>query len=167
VSIRLLNAWLDEQPIIHTAVDDLESFMWLLSWALVHILKKYGCKHRRILDVEYALSSKDLRINETKEFYIEHWPDVAFGNLMRDWLKILKSARDDVEKLRSTFSTTPAGSPDRDIACGNLALFCNGVYKNILESGFRHREDISQYSQWEDVIQAMAPLPRGIAGTLI
>jgi hypothetical protein len=61
VSIRLLWAWLLKQSIVHTAVDDLESFIWLLSWALVLIVKKYGSEDPVIL--HKVLSSKDLAKN--------------------------------------------------------------------------------------------------------
>jgi len=106
--------------------------------------------------MEDALSSKDLKKNTMKGSVVESfWPDVAFGNLMRDWLRILTSARREVEQLRSAFSTTLAESLDRNIACGNLELFCNGVYEKVLKSGFRHREEISRYSRWEEVIHAM------------
>ena len=108
-------------------MDDLESFIWVLSWALVHILKKYGSKDPGILQME-ALSSKDLGKIVVKETVVDRfWPDVAFGNLMRDWLRILMLARDDVEQLRSAFSKTLAGSPNRVIARKDLALFCDGV----------------------------------------
>ena len=42
MSLRLLAAWARDLPIVHTAVDDLESFLWVLVWALVHIFKKIG-----------------------------------------------------------------------------------------------------------------------------
>jgi len=156
VSIWLLKAWHQEDPIVHTAMDDLESFLWLLSWALVHVLKKYGSTHQGILNVEYALSSKDMRINETKEYFMESWLDVVFGNLMQDWHKTLTLARYEVKQFMSDFSMT-AGSPqaDRVKAFGDLELLCNKVYEQVLKSGFSHRQEISQYSQWEDVVWAM------------
>jgi hypothetical protein len=88
-------------------------------------------------------------------------PDTAFGNLIRDWLKTLVSARHDVEQLRFAFSATPTG-PARDKTCDDLALLCNKIYGQVLrvESGFSHREEISRYSQWEEVIQAIAPSMR-------
>lgn len=55
----------------------------------------------------------------------------------------------------SDFSTILVESPDRLIAFGDLESLCDGAYEEVLESGSRHREEISQYSQWEDVIQAM------------
>ena len=148
--------WRKDKPIIHTAVDDLESFLWLLSWALVHILKQYGNKHQEILDVKFALSNKEIRINVTKEYNIASWPDAVFGNLMQDWQKILTLARREVEQFTSEFSTTLA-SPwgDRGKPFGDPELLCKRVYEQVLESGFRHREEISRYSRWEDVIQVM------------
>ncbi|KAH9026484.1 hypothetical protein EDB85DRAFT_1844617, partial [Lactarius pseudohatsudake] len=37
ISLRLVNAWAANHPALHTAADDLESFMWVLVWSLVHI----------------------------------------------------------------------------------------------------------------------------------
>ncbi|KAH9036686.1 hypothetical protein EDB84DRAFT_1268997 [Lactarius hengduanensis] len=39
ISLRLVNAWSRNVPALHTAADDLESFMWVLVWSLVHIFK--------------------------------------------------------------------------------------------------------------------------------
>src|ERR1700730_5131956 len=112
VSIRLLWAWLLDESIIHTAVDDLESFIWLLSWTLVHILKNYGSKDWGILQMEDRLSSKDLTTAVGKAKILTYiWPDAAFGYLMRDWQRILTSARTQVEPLRSAFFKTSVGSP--------------------------------------------------------
>jgi hypothetical protein len=143
--MRLLVAWSLNRRLVHTAVDDLESFMWLLSWALVHILKKYGSKDSVILKMGDVLSNKDPVKNAFKMTIVDRvWPHAAFGNLMRDWLTILRSAQDDIEELKSTFSTTMAGSLDRNIACGELELRCMGVYEKVLKSGFSHREEISR-----------------------
>ena len=137
VSVRLLWAWSLKQPIVlnlivHMAVDDLESFIWVLSWSLVHILKKNGSEDVSTIKMEKA-----------------------FGNLMRDWLRILMLPRHDVEQLRLAFPTTLAGWDT--IACNDLAPLCNRVYEEVLESGFSHREEISRYSQWEGVVKAMEP----------
>jgi hypothetical protein len=152
-------AWLLDESIIHTAVDDLESFIWLLSWTLVHILKNYGSKDWGILEMEDNLSSTDLRYNSGKaEVLMRIWPDAAFGYLMRDWQRILTSARTQVEPLRSAFFKTSVGSPARNKVCQELEMLCDRVYEQVLKSGFSHREEISRYSRWEDVIRAMPPL---------
>ncbi|KAH9066159.1 hypothetical protein EDB87DRAFT_1542454, partial [Lactarius vividus] len=40
IALRLIDAWSGYAPALHTAADDLESFMWVLVWSLVHIFKK-------------------------------------------------------------------------------------------------------------------------------
>ncbi|KAH9044431.1 hypothetical protein EDB85DRAFT_1854026 [Lactarius pseudohatsudake] len=42
MSMRLLDAWDFGEPAMHTAVDDLESFLWVLIWSLVYIFKKFA-----------------------------------------------------------------------------------------------------------------------------
>ncbi|KAH8990484.1 hypothetical protein EDB92DRAFT_746312 [Lactarius akahatsu] len=39
MSIRLLDEWYLDRPTLHTVVDDLESFLWVLVWSLVHTFK--------------------------------------------------------------------------------------------------------------------------------
>ena len=39
VSMRILSAWSMKEKIIYTALDDLESFLWLLIWCIVHATK--------------------------------------------------------------------------------------------------------------------------------
>ena len=162
MSIDLLWAWHDDQPIVHTAVDDLESFVWVLSWVLVHILKKYGCKELFIRYMEQVLSSENLLQNIVKESIVDsQWPDEAFGNLLREWLGTLRSARRNIKKLRLDFSVSPPESISRGIACDGLELYCSRIYEKVLKSGFNHREEISSwYSRWEDVIRAMAMAPQ-------
>ena len=134
--MRLLVAWSLNRRLVHAAVDDLESFMWLLSWALVHILKKYGSKDSVILKMGDVLSNKDPVKNAFKMTIVDRvWPHAAFGNLMRDWLTILRSAQDDIEELKSTFSTTMAGSLDRNIACGELESVVWGFTRRFSSRG--------------------------------
>jgi hypothetical protein len=44
MSIRLLNASQVRETIIHTALDDLESFLWLLIWGIVYASNIEGDK---------------------------------------------------------------------------------------------------------------------------
>ncbi|KAH9040469.1 hypothetical protein EDB85DRAFT_1850184, partial [Lactarius pseudohatsudake] len=37
MSTRLLNQWRLNRPVLRTAIDDLESFLWVLVWSLVCI----------------------------------------------------------------------------------------------------------------------------------
>ena len=39
-------------------------------------------------------------------------------------------------------------------ACNELEDYCKKIYKDILESGFRHLQEIEQYSNWNDVVTA-------------
>lgn len=42
MSMPLLDAWDLERPSLHTAVDDFESFLWVLVWSLVYIYKRFA-----------------------------------------------------------------------------------------------------------------------------
>ncbi|KAH9024062.1 hypothetical protein EDB85DRAFT_1870310, partial [Lactarius pseudohatsudake] len=39
ISCRLVNAWCGNKPALHTAADDLESFMWVLVRSLIYSKK--------------------------------------------------------------------------------------------------------------------------------
>jgi hypothetical protein len=103
----------------------------------VHVLKKYGGENQAsILIMERVLSRKDLMVAFSKDTVARRiWKDVVFGDLMREWAAIFKSAHDAVESLSWAISRTLVGSLGREIACNKLAWVCRGVYKDVLESG--------------------------------
>ncbi|KAH7906008.1 hypothetical protein BJ138DRAFT_1016872 [Hygrophoropsis aurantiaca] len=41
-SLRLLNAWQNSRVAVHTAIDDIESFLWVLIWALLASIRRRG-----------------------------------------------------------------------------------------------------------------------------
>jgi hypothetical protein len=147
LSLRLMRAQWTNQPTMQTAVDDLESFLWLLVWALFQIfqhpekcdqLVSRGFHHWRrhfpAHQMEAALS---------KYLVTSHGMgrDAVFGGLIREWLRIFDSARDAVMMMHvEVVSSMPVGSSDREEACNGLASFCEGVYEAILESGYKHFE---------------------------
>ncbi|KAH8990117.1 hypothetical protein EDB86DRAFT_2807421, partial [Lactarius hatsudake] len=46
MSARLLDEWRLNNLVLHTAIDDLESFLWVLVWSLVCIFKTFA-KHNQ------------------------------------------------------------------------------------------------------------------------
>ena len=167
LSVRLVLAWLASVPIIQTATDDLESFLWVFLWALTNILEGVeGAAqiNQAIPFMKEALDSKDLahilhKSALARNFWISH--DIIFGDFIRDWIRILSSAEECVCSYTHRMAETPAGSSDREEACNELESFCKGVYEAVLTSGYRHLEGISQYSCWKDVVDAMqANYPR-------
>ena len=44
------------------------------------------------------------------------------------------------------------GSREWNEACNEVEFYCKGVYEKLLESGFRHLEDVRVYSSWDKVV---------------
>ena len=93
MSVRLLNAWQGRETIIHTALDDLESFLWLLIWGIVYTSKDIqGSKTasaNRGIQLMLVAWSGDVTYNRTKLAAAEDtWEDAVFGGLIEEWLGI-------------------------------------------------------------------------------
>jgi hypothetical protein len=106
MSARLLNAWDNNQPIVHTAIDDLESFFWVLVWVLVHILKEFGTIRNSTIDhPAERLSSNNIPYIIARESTVQrNWRDVVFGGLIREWFEISHKASFAVEQPLGTIS---------------------------------------------------------------
>ena len=160
MSVRLLGAWINQWPIIQTAVDDLESFLWLLIWAIVHILKdkERATTHNIGIEIMLQTYSASIVSQRSKEINVEcYWTDIVSRGLIQKWINIFRLARIDVQKLSQDLIETPLDSPQRGFVCSRLELYCMKIYNDILNSGFEHLEDIRKYSTWDEVVDANMP----------
>ena len=160
MSVRLLGAWINQWPIIQTAVDDLESFLWLLIWAIVHILKdkERATTHNIGIEIMLQTYSASIVSQRSKEINVEcYWTDIVFRGLIQKWINIFRLARIDIQKLSQDLIETPLDSPQRGFVCSRLELYCMKIYNDILNSGFEHLEDIRKYSTWDEVVDANMP----------
>lgn len=159
MSIRLAWAWLSSEQAMPTAVDDLESFFWVLIWAITYILEHCGDQNKRIRHMKGVLEDKDLLHTLLKKVIAGDFRhDAVFGGIIQEWMTIFDSASEEVSPYALRVSQTQVGSPDREQACNELEFFCKGVYKAVLESGFRHLGTIATdgYSCWNRVVEANA-----------
>ncbi|KAI0290831.1 hypothetical protein BC826DRAFT_1025538 [Russula brevipes] len=153
LSLRLMRAQRTNQPTMQTAVDDLESFLWLLVWALFQIFQHPENATNSIPGIpslETAFSGTSMEAALGKCFVTSHGMgrDAVFGGLIREWLRIFDSARDAVMMHVEAVSSMPVGSSDWEEACNGLASFWRG--------GYKHFEKIRMYSNWIDVVEANA-----------
>jgi hypothetical protein len=159
MSMRLLDAWQGRDRIIHTALDDLESFLWLLIWGIVYASKDIeGAKTaNRGIQLMLDAWSGDVKSNRSKLPTAERtWKDAVFGDLIREWLDIFRRAREENEPLIEDMSTMDLGSQDWNGACNLLESYCKDTYKEVLESGFRCLQGVRDYSNWDKVVAANA-----------
>lgn len=160
MSVRLLGAWINQWPIIQTAVDDLESFLWLLIWAIVHILKdkERATTHNIGIEIMLQTYSASIVSQRSKEINVEcYWTDIVSRGLIQKWINIFRLARIDIQKLSQDLIETPLDSPQRGFVCSRLELYCMRIYNDVLNSGFEHLEDIRKYSTWDEVVDANMP----------
>jgi hypothetical protein len=158
MSMRLLDTWQLRGTIIHTALDDLESFLWLLIWGIVHASKNIaGAKGtNRGIELMLVAWSGGLLSNRTKLSAAEdNWDDAVFGDLIQEWLETFRKARRENRRITGEMSTMRLGSQEWDNACNELESYCKDTYTKVLESGFRHLEGgVRDYSDWDRVVAA-------------
>jgi len=156
--VRLLNAWEGNRSIIHTALDDMESFLWLLIWGIVHATKDIDRAKDYNPGIELMLSawSGSLAQNRTKIITAgREWRDVVFGGLIDDWLRTLEKADRETRELIEHLATIAQDQETEwNEACDYLESYCIGIYESLLKSGFGHLVHVGTYSDWRGVVIA-------------
>jgi hypothetical protein len=133
MAVRLLQEWIasaDEldPTFTHTAIDDLESFVWVLLWVLLE-----RCRRRNEVlphpcrDWWTHLNSHNVRLQSTKDsiFFAlkvlleeELGPIMPFAQLISEWGELALEARIAVRKQAPTLD------------------FCKVYYEKYLKAGF-------------------------------
>lgn len=159
MSTRLLFAWNNNKPTVHTAVDDLESFLWVLVWTFAHILKEVGTttSNPSVDQLVETLSSYSISLILAREVIIQNdWMDVVFGGLVQEWLAISQGAR----LVVTTHIKTILGSGNnvglQQGAFDRLEEHCKTVYMEFIRAGYKHLESVRQYPDWKAVVEASA-----------
>ena len=155
MALRLLYAWDTDQPIIHTAIDDLESFLWVLVWALVHILKEFGTT--RNLDIEKlaeTFSSHSIDpIMKRVSILKRAWKDIVFGGLIREWFAISQDASFDVEQPLEIVFGSQNDNCVNQAAFDQLEEYCRTIYMKYIRAGQKYLENIRKYPDWKAVVE--------------
>ena len=154
--MRLLIAWQGQGTIIHTALDDLESFLWLLIWGIVYASKDIEGAKTANPGIQRMLVAwlGDVTYNLSKLPAADSWTDAVFGDLIREWLNTFRQARQVSKRVTKDMSTKHLGSQEWDDACSELESYCKEFYEKVLESGFRYLEGVREYSDWDKVVAA-------------
>lgn len=142
---------------MHTALDDLESFLWLLIWGIVRASKDIdGAKtsNRGIQSMLNAWSG-DVMSNMNKFLAAErNWRDAVFGDLIREWLDTFRKADKENRRFTEDMVIMRLGSQEWDDACNELESYCKDIYKEVLESGFRYLEGVRECPNWNTLVAA-------------
>ncbi|KAH9046280.1 hypothetical protein EDB84DRAFT_1435570 [Lactarius hengduanensis] len=109
----------------------------------------------RIHDLWRSLSSRNFFEIFVREDSAEEWTDKVFRDLIRDWLRISKRSRTDVDELQETLIELVNDGDTSDAQkkiFGELNEHSGKVYKEFIQSGYRHLQTIRTFSNWEDVV---------------
>ncbi|KAH9163309.1 hypothetical protein EDB89DRAFT_562696 [Lactarius sanguifluus] len=156
ISLRLVNAWSANKPALHTAADDLESFMWVLVWSLVHIFKRIAT-----ITVDSAIinrlarefSSFDTTAVLSKGFTLRLWRDKVFGDLIEEWSEVSDDSHKFLRRFEATFKLSAANDMDsQKRGWDRLEKYCREVYIKFIRAGYAHLENIRGYGDWKAVI---------------
>jgi hypothetical protein len=163
MSMTILGALQKRRSIFHTALDDLESFLWLLIWCIVHVSKDIEGVRANNPGIDFMLDAWSGGVigKLDKHSAAEtQWKDVVFGGLIKKWLKIFTGALDETwiyTRYLSTHEVDNGQESDWTRACDQLESCCKRTYEKILRSGFEHLESVRMYPDWKAVVAANEP----------
>ena len=159
MSMRLLDASETNKKVIHTALDDLESFLWLLIWGIFNACKDIDGSNLANpgMDNMRIAWSGGLSLNKNKYYNAEYsWRDAVFGDLIKEWLGIFRRTHMENDRFTENMSGLNLKSKEWEDVCNELESYCQDIYKEVLESGFKHLDGVSQYVNWDKVVTANA-----------
>jgi hypothetical protein len=158
MSLRLLDALQQQRKVIHTALDDLESFLWLLIWCIVQASKDVEGAKKVNQGLEPMLKawSSDYVTDHIYKGRIAQfeWRDAVFGDFIEEWFAISRKAEKENRRITKVMSRMHLDSQEWEDACSEIESYCEGVYKEVLESGFKCLEGVRKCSGWDDVVAA-------------
>ncbi|KAH9066492.1 hypothetical protein EDB87DRAFT_1554119 [Lactarius vividus] len=157
IALRLVDAWYGNAPALHTAADDLESFMWVLVWSLVHIFKKVTnitIESAKINRLARAFSSYDASGIIAKGLTVDLWEEKVFGDLIHEWSRISHDSRMFLMQVERSLSAAESGN-DVELqrrTWDRLEKYCGEVYIKFIRAGYAHLENVKGYGNWEAVV---------------
>lgn len=152
MSSHLLTAWSLRDPALHTAADDLESFLWVLVWSLVCTLKavtNITNSNARILQLERVFSGHTIETSQRDLITGHRWTDMVFRGLIGDWFALALNSRTVVLSLEGKLLSK---SDDENKILDELDKHCEEVYESFIRTGYKHLETIRKVSGWGEVV---------------
>ncbi|KAH9174879.1 hypothetical protein EDB89DRAFT_2227701 [Lactarius sanguifluus] len=124
---------------VQQAIDDLESFLWVLVWSLVHVFKelaKITNRESMVHRIAHALSSRNFPEILRKEALTREWKDKPQGLHPRLVAYLSETSRTDVSVLQETLLgqiATPVTSQKGFLT--TLTSAADKVNKEFIQSG--------------------------------
>jgi hypothetical protein len=164
MSWRLLQAMHLGYHALHTATDDLESFLWVMVWSLVHILRRaVGTTTTQQITIinglaEQLSSRNILNILNREGVIMVLWKEKTFKGLLQDWLEICMKSRRVVVELEDTLRRSSGDANARDKCLNEIHEHCIEVYKGFLKTGYEHLRTIKDHKDWKSVVDSNGDL---------
>ena len=157
--MRLVCAWDGNRPVLHTALDDLESFLWVLVCSLVYIFKDTATITKEPVTINHLaqmFSSHHYGDVISKGLAVETWPDKVFRGLIREWLMTSVDSRRFLLQLEDTLSNAESRNDIESLKreCDRLEKCCGEVYIKYIQAGYSHLKYIRGYEDWKAVVDA-------------
>ena len=105
ISCRILGAWVIKEAVLHTAIDDMESFGWVVLWAGLHQSRSISITEKTWID---ALSADDIdKVATKKRWIMWEWPAKekfskhmqGLSPLLERWFSLATRARADAKQF--------------------------------------------------------------------
>ncbi len=134
----MTKAWESGKDYLHTALDDLESFLWVLTWALLQITKQRTRDEQSFFNTLDSASLLVLRGKRELPKDIGESDSISpplflFRDLLTRWGSIAQDAETSKRKVK--------GQPPKDI--------CINPFQLYVSAGIEHRGKL-QGKSWED-----------------
>jgi hypothetical protein len=150
LSERVLWGWISQENPVHTAIDDLESFVWVLLWTLLHTIQRHDeLSRKEAIWLDGLLSDDYGRLADAKASIRSQIDDLitmartskglsALAPLLQTWSDLAHKSSLRLEmKLKSR--------PSND----DFHAFCKGWYQKYIETGLSHLQNLPM--TWDDV----------------
>jgi hypothetical protein len=150
LSIRVLRGRRRQENPVHTAIDDLESFIWVLLWTLLHTIQRHDELSSDEADWLDGLLSDDYgRLAAEKAGIRTQIDDLitmavtskglsALAPLLRTWLDL---AHESFLLLEMKLKSRPVND--------DFHAFCKGWYQKYIDTGLSHLQNLPM--TWDDV----------------
>ncbi|TFY51411.1 hypothetical protein EVG20_g11013 [Dentipellis fragilis] len=140
LSNRLLNSIVKRRPTIHTAIDDLESFLWVLVWVIVHILDHFedASGEYKAMKECLAASGQDAGTQLCKDGLLRDWEDPVFPKLIDQWWRLSQRVAEELRHSTclGVIGDRNAGGAAREQAYDQLGALCMNTYEEYLKAGY-------------------------------
>ena len=147
MSLRLVDIWRLRKPYYHTAIDDLESFLWLTLWCIYCMIEDKGQLDEQDANALEVLRSTVINTHTYARKGLLYGLDdeetphpllALFRPLLVRWGHISREAAKEINKLLK-YTTSPQNNVLRDLT--------HRYFREYLTEGFSHLANFPQ--SWE------------------